>query len=108
MDRGAWWATVHGVQCRRPGFDHWVGKIPWRSKWQPTPVSLHGKSHGQRSLVVCSPWSRKELATTEQLIHTHTLLKDSRLPVIKNKKRERERERETTYIKQEGLGEKKM
>ena len=28
----------------------WVGKMPWKRKWQPTPVSLHGKSHGQRSL----------------------------------------------------------
>ena len=32
------------------GFDPWVGKIPWRRKWQPTPVLLPGKSHGQRSL----------------------------------------------------------
>ena len=39
------------LQCRRPGFDPWVGKIPWRRKWQPTPVLLPGKSHGQRSLV---------------------------------------------------------
>ena len=38
-------------QCRGPGFDPWVGKIPWRRKWQPTPVLLPGKSHGRRSLV---------------------------------------------------------
>ena len=38
-------------QCTRPGFDPWVGKIPWRRKWQPTPVFLPEKSHGQRSLV---------------------------------------------------------
>ena len=31
-------------------FDPWVGKIPWRKAWQPTPVSLSGQSHGQRSL----------------------------------------------------------
>ena len=31
-------------------FDPWVGKIPWRTEWQPTPVFLPGKSHGQRSL----------------------------------------------------------
>ena len=37
--------------CRRPRFNLWVGKIPWRRKWQPTPVFLPGKSHGQRSLV---------------------------------------------------------
>ena len=36
-------------QCRRRRFDSWVGKIPWRRKWQPTPVLLLGKSHGQRS-----------------------------------------------------------
>ena len=30
-------------------------KIPWRRKWQPTPISLPGKSHGQRSLAGCSP-----------------------------------------------------
>ena len=29
----------------------WVGKIPWSRKWQPTPVSLPGESHGQGSLV---------------------------------------------------------
>ena len=38
------------LQFRRPGFDPWVGKIPWRRKWQPTPVFLPGESHGQRSL----------------------------------------------------------
>ena len=37
-------------QCRRLVFDPWVGKIAWRRKWEPTPVSLPGKSHGQRSL----------------------------------------------------------
>ena len=42
-----------------------VGKIPWRREWQPTPVLLPGKSHGQRSLVsYYSPWGRKELDTT--------------------------------------------
>ena len=80
MDREAWYAAVHRVtkswtwlsdwtaldarglpwwlggkestsQCRRCGFDSWVRKIPWRRKWQPTPVFLPGKSHGQRSLV---------------------------------------------------------
>ena len=36
--------------CRRYRFDPWVGKIPWRRKWQPTPVFLPGEFHGQRSL----------------------------------------------------------
>ena len=35
--------------------DPWLGKIPWRRKWQPTPVFLPGESHGQRSLVGYSP-----------------------------------------------------
>ena len=38
-----------------------------RRQWHPTPVLLPGKSHGQRSLVGCSPWGRKESDTTEQL-----------------------------------------
>ena len=41
--------------CRRLRFDPWLGKIPWRRKWQPTPIFLPGKSHGQRSLVSYSP-----------------------------------------------------
>ena len=55
------------LQCGRPGFDPWVGKIPWRRKWQPAPVLLPGNFHGQRSLVGCSPWGRKESDTTERL-----------------------------------------
>ena len=38
------------LQCRRPGFDPWDRKIPWRRAWQCTPVFLPGKSHGQRNL----------------------------------------------------------
>ena len=41
---------VECLQCGRPGFDPWVGKIRWRKKWQPTPVFLPGKFHGQRNL----------------------------------------------------------
>ena len=52
-------------QCRRPRFDPWVRKIPWSRKWQPTPVFLPGKFHGQRSLVGCSPRDHKESDTTE-------------------------------------------
>ena len=44
-------------RCR---FDLWVGKILWRREWQPTPVSLPGESHGQRSLAGCSPQGLKE------------------------------------------------
>ena len=75
IDRGTWQAAVHGVEksqhmifwgfpggttgkkpiCQRRRhkgyrFDPWIGKISWRRAWQPTPVFLPGKSHGQRSL----------------------------------------------------------
>ena len=46
-------------QSRRCGFDPWVRKIPWRRKWQPTPVLVPGKPHAQRSLVGYSPWDHK-------------------------------------------------
>ena len=55
------------LQWGRPGFNPWVGKIPWRRKWQPTPVLLPGKSHGRRSLVGYSLWGHKESDTTEWL-----------------------------------------
>ena len=45
-------------------FSSWVRKIPWRREWQPTPVFLPGKSHGQRSLMGYSPWGHKELDMT--------------------------------------------
>ena len=91
MNRGAWRATVHRVAksrtrlsdftftftfyCLRQGsklkkissFDPCIRKIPWRRKWQPTPVFLPGKSQGQKSLAGYSPWGRKESDTTEQL-----------------------------------------
>ena len=38
-------------QCRRLSFNPWVRKMPWQRAWQPTPVLLLRKSHGQRSLV---------------------------------------------------------
>ena len=55
------------LQCRRPGFDPWVGKSSWSWKWQPTPVFLPGKSHGQGSLAGYCPWGHKEPNTTELL-----------------------------------------
>ena len=60
---------------RRHRFSPWVRKIPWRRKWQPTPVFLPGKSHGQKRLAGYSPWSHKVLDTTEWLsIHSHTFI----------------------------------
>ena len=64
-----------GCQCRRHkrhGFNPWVRKIPWRRKWQPTPVFLPGKSRRQRSLVGYSPWGHTESDLTEQA-HVHAL-----------------------------------
>ena len=49
-----------------------VGLIPWRRKWQLTPIFLPRKSHGQRILVDYSPWGHKESDRTEQL-NMHTL-----------------------------------
>ena len=54
-----WWLSGREestYQCRRPGFDPWVGRIPWRRKWQPPPVFLPGKS-----LAGCSPWGRRRV-----------------------------------------------
>ena len=59
----SWWLSdkQSSCQCRRPGFNPWVRKIPWRRKWQPTPVFLPGESPGQRSLVGYSSWGRKRV-----------------------------------------------
>ena len=59
------------------GFDPWIGKTPWRRKWQPTPVFLPGKSYGQKSSAGYSPWRHKNLDMTEHMCvcthaHTHT------------------------------------
>ena len=64
-----WWLNWKRISllCRKPGFNPCVRKIPWRRKWQPTPVFLPGESHGQRSLAGYSSRGRKEADTTEQL-----------------------------------------
>ena len=48
-------------QCRRYGFDSWVGKIPWRRAWQLTLVFLPGESQGQRSPMGYSPWGSQRV-----------------------------------------------
>ena len=58
--------SIH-LQYRRPRFNYWVRKIPWRREWPPTPVFLLGEFHGQRSLAGYSPWCHKESDTMEQL-----------------------------------------
>ena len=65
----------HVCQCqrrKRHGFDPWVRKVPCRSTWQPTPVFLLGKSHGQRNWVGYNPWGCKESDMTEATSHVHT------------------------------------
>ena len=72
-----WWlrgkqSSCQCRRCRRHGFNPQVRKVPWRRKWQLTPVFLPGKPHGQRSLVGYSLWGRKQSDTIEQL-STHVL-----------------------------------
>ena len=67
----------------RHGVDPWAGKISWGSAWQSTPVFLPGESHGQRSLVGCSPSGPKEedtkgsnlecMRTTHYITHKYFL-----------------------------------
>ena len=65
-----WWLRCQRIclQCGRPGFDPWVGKIPWRRERLPTPVPWPGEFHG----LYC-PQVRKELDTTEPLSLTKGL-----------------------------------
>ena len=56
---------------RRYGFDPWVGKIPWKRKWQLIPVFLPGESHGERNLAGNNPQGGQESDMTER-VHTHT------------------------------------
>ena len=71
-----WWlcGKEPACQCRRAS-SMWVGKTPWRSKWQPTPVFLLEKSHGQRSLAGYSPRGHKrvghDLVTKQQQQRNH-------------------------------------
>ena len=63
-------------QCSKHRLDLWVGKIPWRSKWQPSAGSLPRKSYGQRSLVCYSPWGPKrvghDLVTKQHCAHVQS------------------------------------
>ena len=67
-------------QCGRPRFDPWVGKFPWRRKWQPTPVLLPRKSHGRRSLVQATvhgvPKNRTRLSNFTSLHFRTSSLRD--------------------------------
>ena len=74
LPRKHWWLSGKESACQykthgRCQFDPWVRKILWRRKWQPAPVFLPGKSHGQRSLASYSTWGCKESDTTEHAHH---------------------------------------
>ena len=62
-------------QWRRPDirqeFDPWLGKLPWRRKWQPTPALFLGKSHGQRSLEDCRHGVAKSWTRLSDWAYTH-------------------------------------
>ena len=102
-----WWLIriESSYQCRGGMFDPWIRKMPWRRKWQPTPVFLPGKSHGQKSLVRYSPWGLKSYTrlsnqTTKSVqewdcnnsvfrrcgIHTHTHTHTHTKILLKHKK----------------------
>ena len=66
-------------QCRRLGFGPWVGKMPWRRKWQPSPAFSPGEPLGQRSLVGYSAWGRKELYVTKPM-YMYTLTRHGGMP----------------------------
>ena len=59
-------SVVPACQCTRHGFHPWIRTIPWRRKWQPTPIFLPGKSHGQRSLAGNTPWGCKQQTMTQR------------------------------------------
>ena len=64
-------STCQWRRHKRCGLDPWLRKTLWSRKWQPTPVFLPGKFHGQRSLGGCHLWDPKEPDMTE---HTHRVL----------------------------------
>ena len=75
---------VKNLQCRRPGFNPWVGKIPWRREWLPTPVLWPGEFHR-----LYSPWGHKESDTTEWLsltlftVKSKAIIKSTMFGVLK-------------------------
>ena len=73
----SWWLSGDEPACqcgRRKGcrFDPWVGKIPWSRTWQPTPVFLPGKFHGQRSLSRLRSMGSQRVRHDGARMHTHT------------------------------------
>ena len=71
-----WWLRQWRIrlQSGRLGFSPWVGKFPWRRKWQLTPAFLPGESHGQRSLAGYSPGGQKKSDMTQRLNNNNSNL----------------------------------
>ena len=94
-------------QCRRLKrcrFHLWVGKIPWRRAWQPTPVFLSGESRRQRSLVGCSLWGHKKLDTTELTYQAqHVQLIDNAVAVSGGQQRDSARHMHVSILPQTPL-----
>ena len=73
LEYGYSWASLVAQMVKNlptkweTGFNPWIGKIPWRREWVPTPIFLPGEFHGERSLAGHSPWVHKESDITEQL-----------------------------------------
>ena len=57
-------------QCRQPGFNPWLGKIPWRRKWHATPLFLPGEPHGQRILLAAVHGFTKSQTQLSSWVHT--------------------------------------
>ena len=68
--------------CGSLRYNPWVREIPWRRKWQPTPAIMTGESHGQKSLVGCSPLGCKESNMTEWQTHRYALYSELFLHVF--------------------------
>ena len=68
-----WWLRQYRIclQFRRHGFNHQVGKIPWRKEWQPIAVFLPGKSHGRSCMAGYSSQGYKELDMAEHKYTQH-------------------------------------
>ena len=61
--KGSLIAVGEELACSAGNLGSWVGKSPWKRKWQPSPIFLPGESHGQRSLAGYSPYSHKSDTT---------------------------------------------
>ena len=78
-----WWVRWQRIslQCKRPKFDSWLGKILWRREWQPIQGFLPGEFLGQSSLTGYNSWGCKELDTTEHFIGSNLAMEFYSIPI---------------------------